>query len=224
MARSVVVVVLLGVAAGCAGCAAGSEPVPAPEVRVVVDATIPRGHPEGPSVALGGGRVTATGGAEPVHFAVETLTVSRLVATSATRLAGGRPVRWRIRTALATTAGDTAWRSVDDVLLRPDGPRELLEPTLVRAGADLLLARVELAPRDTTLLVGDSVAMRGAARDGAGLFLVDVALGWRSRDAAVATASDRGVVRALAPGRAWVVARGWNGVADSTTVAVVARP
>lgn len=218
------VVVLLGLTVAGAGCAAGSEPVPAPEVRVVVDATVPRGHPEGPAAALGGGRVTATGGAEPVTFAIETLTVSRLVATSATRLAGGRPVRWRIRTALATTAGDTAWRSVDEVLLRPDGPRERLEPTLVRAGAELLLARVELAPRDTTIAMGDSVAMRAVARDGAGLFLVDVALGWRSRDAAVATASDRGVVRAVAPGRTRVVARGWNGAADSTTVTVVARP
>lgn len=213
------VVVLLGV---LVACGAGSEPVPAPVVRVVVDGAIPRGHPEGPLVAPAGARVVATGGEAPVAFAVETLSVSRLYATSETRLAGGRPVRWRIRTALATAAGDTIWRSVDNVLLRPDGPREVLEPTLVRAGGDLLVARVELAPRDTVLAAGDSLAMRGAARDGVGLFLVDVPLGWRTRAAAVATVGERGVVRALAPGRAWIVARAWNGAADSTTVTVVA--
>lgn len=220
MARGVTVAML----AVALGCGVESEPLPSPLVRVVVDGDIPRGHPEGPQVAPAGARVVATGGAAPVTFAVETLSVSRLYATSETRLAGGRPVRWRIRTALATAAGDTIWRSVDDVLLRPDGPREVLEPTLVRAGADLLVAGIALSPHDTTLTAGDSLALRGVARDGAGLFLVDVPLGWRSRAPAVATVSDRGTVRAVAPGHAWVVARGWNGIADSTTVTVVARP
>ena len=86
------------------------------------------------------------------------------------------------------------------------------------------MARVDLAPRDTVLAAGDSLALRGAARDGVGLFLLDVPLGWRTRDAAVATVGERGVVRALAPGRAWIVARAWNGAADSTTVTVVVRP
>jgi uncharacterized protein YjdB len=81
------------------------------------------------------------------------------------------------------------------------------------------VASIRLAPTDTTLVVGQSAALRASALDSQGAALADATIAWISASPAVATVSASGVVAAVAPGLARITAS--SGSASATTVVAV---
>ena len=75
--------------------------------------------------------------------------------------------------------------------------------------------------RTFALPVGDTARLSASACCGSGQEIFPVNAGWTSRDPLVATVDPAsGIVSAVAPGRAWMVATLFNGAMDSTEVAV----
>jgi alpha-tubulin suppressor-like RCC1 family protein len=85
-----------------------------------------------------------------------------------------------------------------------------------------LPASVVLAPTDTTLLEGETVALQVTVRDSAGQPLTQSAVRWSAFPASIVTVTDAGVVQTLALGTAHVVAKA-GGRADTALVTVRIR-
>lgn len=123
-------------------------------------------------------------------------------------------------------AGQQAYRAeVDSVPVTiGDGDAKPIKMGLVYAGADTIISSVAIAPRDTSVFVGQSFAMRGAALRADQTVKSDALLGFVSRDPATIKVTAAGQVTAAAAGTAWVVVGTANGKFDSTQVTAVAKP
>lgn len=84
------------------------------------------------------------------------------------------------------------------------------------------MARVTVAPADTTLTVGGSAVLHATAYDGAGAVKSGATIFWSSQNTAVATVSGQGVVTALSAGTVQIAASagGKSGIAKITVVPV----
>lgn len=132
--------------------------------------------------------------------------------------------RYRITISGISAAGDTVYRArVDSVNLSPQGVAGTpIEMPLEYAGPDTLVGSVSIAPRDTTVRVGDVFAMQASAVTGAGAPLPSASLNFTSRDPARLAVSATGQVTALDVVQgAWVVVATANSRKDSTRVTVV---
>lgn len=188
------------------------------EVRVLLDATVPAGAPEGPAIVPAAVCVTVTPPDERAPVSVVLPVVGRVASGELAverRLAAER---WRLRAA-AAVGSDTMFRYVGDLELRLDSPRPDVTLTLIFSSRDLGLATLSVAPRDTTIDAGLGFGALATGTDGLGDRFVP-AVGWRSRASSVATVDSTGRVHAVAAGQAWIVARSWTGLADSLRVTV----
>ncbi len=85
---------------------------------------------------------------------------------------------------------------------------------------DTTVARVEITPQSVTFhSLLDTLTLRARALNAAGEDVDGVAWSWSSSDAAVATVSSLGVVRATADGKGFVTAAA-DGVTDTATITV----
>ena len=116
--------------------------------------------------------------------------------------------------------GDTIYIATDTVRLTT-GDTPVPIPLAMRyAGRDTLVATVGVAPRDTMLVVGDSVQLRAAAfRTGQQAPLTGVRFGWAIGDSASASVSSTGMLKVTrAVTGMWIYAGTANGVLDSARV------
>lgn len=89
--------------------------------------------------------------------------------------------------------------------------------------ADVPAAQVVLSDTAVRMQVGDDAAVTARAKDAAGQDLVGRRIFWSSRDTTVATVTQAGVVRGVAPGTTQISASA-EGQSAVATIAVVARP
>jgi pimeloyl-ACP methyl ester carboxylesterase len=206
------------VVAGATACESASEPAPPVEVRMFIEANLPGGARDGPSLMPAEVIVAASG---PDGLLPTTLVMPVQGSVARGELVVMRHAaaeRWRLRAA-AAVGGDTLFRVVEDVLLRSDSPRPGIPLVLLYGGRDASLLRVEILPRDTALAVGAAFRPIVTAIDFRGDRVLP-AVGWRARQPAVATVDTAGFVTAVAAGEGWIVARSWSGIADSMRVTV----
>lgn len=123
-------------------------------------------------------------------------------------------------------AGQQAYRAeVDSVPVTiGDGEGKPVRMGLVYAGADTIVSSVAIAPRDTSVFVGQSFAMRGTALRSDKSVKSDALLNFVSRDPATIAVTSAGQLTAAAAGTAWVVVATANGKFDSTQVTAIAKP
>lgn len=133
---------------------------------------------------------------------------------------------FRLTLAAVDANGDTVYRAMVDSVAVTTGPgptRPIAMP-LVYAGADTVVDAVTIAPRDTTLFVGDVFAMRATATRADGSAKPDAALKFVSRGPAIVAVTHDGQLSAVAAGSAWIVVGTANGKFDSTRVTAVVKP
>ena len=132
----------------------------------------------------------------------------------------GESQRFVLRIAGIDAAGDTVYRASDTVTVRAgDEPSEPLSVALTYAGPDTVVRFLDLAPRDTTLTVGDSLLMRAQAYDAQEALVPGAAIGWTVADSAIFRVNRAtGRIRALREGTTWLYAGTFNGTIDSTEV------
>ena len=191
---------------------------PGGEVRVMLEATIPRGAAEGPALMPTEVRVVAV--PPDTRAPVEIVMPVTAFAANGELLIERRRVaeRWRLR-GTGAVARDTLFRVVEDVTVRVDSPRPTVELRFVYDARDNVMAKLALAPADTTIDAGTSFEVRVRGEDPLGGVLLPP-LGWRSRATSVASVNASGRVTALTAGSAWIVGRSFTGLADSTLVQV----
>jgi uncharacterized protein YjdB len=85
------------------------------------------------------------------------------------------------------------------------------------------VARVEVSPARSQLVVGETTQLTGVARDAIGVPLAARVLTWSTSDPAVASVSAAGLVVAIAPGSATITAA-HDGVSGTALVEVTLRP
>ena len=133
----------------------------------------------------------------------------------------GREQRFVFRLDAFDAEGERVFASTDTVAVRA-GEESLVEGIALQYVArDAAVTDFAIEARTFALAVGDTVHLKARACCGEGEQPFPVHAGWSAREPLVATV-DRltGVVSAVAPGRAWIVATLFNGAADSTEVAV----
>jgi hypothetical protein len=89
------------------------------------------------------------------------------------------------------------------------------------AGPGSEVVSLDVAP-DTTMLAGDSLAMRSVARDGNNQVVPDLAFDWSLSDATMGTVSRTGIFKPAKRGSVVITAELPTGVSGSATVEVVA--
>ena len=96
--------------------------------------------------------------------------------------------------------------------------------TLEYAGPDAVATSLTVAPKDTAIIVGDSVAFRPLAKDKDGKSVSNLVLSWSVKDALRGAVSATGVFRASTDGgrgSTFVIARMLSGLKDSARINVV---
>lgn len=123
-------------------------------------------------------------------------------------------------------AGQQAYLAVVDSVPVAVGDAEVppVKMGLAYAGADTVISSVTIAPRDTSVFVGQSFGMRGAALRADESVKSDALLRFVSRDPATIAVTAAGQVAAAAAGTAWIVVGTANGKFDSTQVTAVGKP
>jgi hypothetical protein len=84
------------------------------------------------------------------------------------------------------------------------------------------VASITIVPESTAVMQGDTLTLVATARNASHVILTDVELGWASSDLNVATVTGAGLVRAVAPGAATIVATA-DAASGSARVSVVPR-
>lgn len=132
----------------------------------------------------------------------------------------GESQRFILRVAGIDAAGDTVYRKVDTVTVRAGTEAPEPVPVLLEyAGPDTVVRFLDVAPRDTTITVGDSALMRAEGFDRNEAPVAQFAIGWTSGDSAVVRVHRQtGRVRAVRAGTAWIYGATLNGTIDSTQV------
>ena len=123
-------------------------------------------------------------------------------------------------------SGQQAYRAVVDSVPVAVGGAEVppVKMGLEYAGADTIISSVTIAPRDTSVFVGQSFAMRGAALRADQSAKSDALLKFVSRDPSTIAVTAAGQVTTPSAGTAWIVVGTANGKFDSTRVTAVAKP
>lgn len=125
------------------------------------------------------------------------------------------------------TVGDTLFRSLRDVVASA-GSTAPVSALLTYVAPDTAVRTIFLAPADSIVLTGDSLAISATGLDSREASITPLHLGWTSRDSGVARIVATGPSSARVIGGAldnfvWIVARAFNGVADSVSLHVAAR-
>lgn len=134
--------------------------------------------------------------------------------------------RFQVHIAALDLAGDTAYTStVTDVRAAiGEGTSTPTAAPLVYSGGDTLVASVTMAPRDTSLTVGDSATLRAVARLADGTARPGAFVRFTSRDTNLIAIRGDNRMRAKAPTTGtWIVVTTANNRADSIRVSAVAR-
>jgi hypothetical protein len=132
--------------------------------------------------------------------------------------------RFGVELALLDHRGQVVYLARDTVTAYTTGAPSTIRPLLLRyAGPDTAVARITLAPKDTSLSVGDAVTLRTGAflRSGAA---TSARFGFAVHGTTGLTVDTLGVVRAVAPvaeRTAWIVARLATGLTDSVAIGAV---
>lgn len=127
--------------------------------------------------------------------------------------------RFRVRLDGIDAAGDTLFRGTDTVTAVAGADVRPAALPMAYVGADAAITDFVLLPADTVLGAPDTLRLRALPVVAA--TTTPLRLGWTSRDTQALQVSAGGVVRPRALERAvWVVARLFNGVADSALVHV----
>lgn len=90
--------------------------------------------------------------------------------------------------------------------------------------ADSTVASVTELPASTTLVPGATQQFTATAKNISNVTLAGAFIGWNSTDLGVVTVDVNGVVKAIAPGVAQIIAVSTNGKADTSAVTVNAAP
>ena len=142
----------------------------------------------------------------------------------------GRTVTWSVANpGIAVASAATSLTATDVTVLGLTPGSTSLKVTVDGAEATVAIqvrrlpaARVRIAPRSASLVVGETVALSAVAHDATGAAVTGLPIAWRSLGPTTAAVDASRVGRGLAAGRAEVVAS-IDGVAD--TIAVdVAQP
>lgn len=132
--------------------------------------------------------------------------------------------RFGMELALLDDQGDVVYVGRDTVIAYTSGPPPAAKPLRLRyAGPDTAVVRIELAPSDTVLAIGDPLPLRVAAflRDGRP---TSVRVGFAVHGTSAVSVDASGLLHARAPvgaGAAWVVARTVTGLVDSVSVRAI---
>ena len=207
----------LAIAVACTSESPAAVPA-AGEVHVMLEATIPTGAPEGPTLTPQELRIVAVPPDARASIEILLPVTARAARGELVLLRRRTAERWRLRGA-AAVARDTLFRVVEDLQVRVDSPRPTLPLRFVYDARDNAIAVLRVAPHDTTVDAGSSFDVRVRGEDPLGGVLLPP-LGWRSRAIAIASVDASGRVTALSAGSAWIVGRSWTGLADSALVQV----
>ena len=166
---------------------------------------------------LGGG----TSYSVSADFVGDTATLEFNVAFS------GASQRYALALAATDTAGDTLFRSIREVVATP-GSNEPVSDVMTYVGADTGVRTILLAPADTIVLGGDTLAITAAGFDANKKAISPLYLGWSSRDTSVAKVISSGPSSGRVIGQSlespvWIVGRAFNGVADSVSIRVALK-
>ncbi len=134
----------------------------------------------------------------------------------------GRSQRYSLVIAASDTAGDTLFRSIEEIVAEP-GRNAPLQPLLKYVAPDTAVRSLTVAASDTMLLVGDSLTVSTSGRNSSQQSIAPIRAAWTVRDTSGAAVSARSASTArLFGGRSdddvWVVAETFNGTTDSVLV------
>ncbi|MEO5590152.1 MAG: DNA/RNA non-specific endonuclease [Gemmatimonadaceae bacterium] len=90
--------------------------------------------------------------------------------------------------------------------------------------ADSVVASIDALPATTTLVAGATQQFTATARNSGNVALPGALIGWTSEPSTVASVDVNGLVKALTPGTAKIIATTTNGLSDTSTVIVNAAP
>ena len=157
----------------------------------------------------------------------QSATISALARDAADDEMAGRTVSWSVANpgvaivsaATSLTATDVTVLGVTPGFTSLKVRVDSVEATVAIRVRRLPAARVSIAPRSASLLVGETVGLSAVARDATGAAVTGSPITWRSLGPATASVDAGGVVRGLAAGHAEVVAS-IDGVSDTVAVDV----
>lgn len=134
--------------------------------------------------------------------------------------------RFRVRISAMDALGDTVYTSVVNDVAPSVGstPGPPTPAPLVYTGSDTLVASVAIAPRDTSVWVGDTARLRATAYLADGTPRPGARVRFSSRDTTMlAVRGDNRLLAKSATAGTWIVVTTANGRMDSTRVAGLAR-
>lgn len=139
----------------------------------------------------------------------------------------GPSQRYQLALAASDTAGDTLFRSMREVVASP-GVTATVTETMSYVAPDTGVRTIFLAPADTMVLSGDTLAITATGIDATERTVTPLYIGWASRDPSVATVISSGpssgrVIGGAIESPVWIVGRAFNGVADSVSLRVALR-
>lgn len=139
----------------------------------------------------------------------------------------GSTARYSLALSAVDSAGDTLFRSLGDVVAS-SGSNAPVSAIMSYVAADTAVRWIFLAPADSLVLFEDSLAISATGYDAREATIAPVHLGWSSRDSSIARVVATGpssarVIASSLDSTVWIVARAFNGVADSVSLHVAAR-
>ncbi|NUQ91792.1 MAG: hypothetical protein HOQ26_02645 [Gemmatimonadaceae bacterium] len=138
----------------------------------------------------------------------------------------GPTKRFSLALAAIDTAGDTLFRSMREVTATA-GTNAAVRDTLKYVAPDTAVSIITLAAADTMVLGGDTLAVSATGLDAQKNVVSPLYIGWTSRDSMIAKVVSSGPSSGRIIGRdvdavVWIVARAFNGAADSLVMRVAA--
>lgn len=139
----------------------------------------------------------------------------------------GRSRRYSLALAAIDTAGDTLFRSMREITASP-GASTVVQDTLKYAAPDSAVTAIILSAPDTIILGVGTLAVSAVGVDAQRREIRPLYVGWRVSDSASATIVASGPSTGRITARdvddvVWIVARAFNGVADSISMRIAAR-
>lgn len=139
----------------------------------------------------------------------------------------GPTQRYTLTLAAIDTVGDTLFRSMREVTASP-GTNAPVRDTLHYVAPDTAVSIIALALADTIVFGADTLQISATGFDAKRQPVNPLYIGWSSRDTLVAKVISSGpstgkIIGADVDALVWIVARAFNGVADSLSVRVAAK-
>ncbi|HEX8849289.1 MAG TPA: Ig-like domain-containing protein [Gemmatimonadaceae bacterium] len=171
------------------------------------------------------GILTPVGGGQP--YSVEATFVNDTATLAFDVTFAGPTQRYSLSLTAIDTAGDTLFRSLREVTATP-GSNAPVHDTLKYVAPDTAVATIALAVGDTMVLGGDTLVVSATGLDAQRKPVTPLYVGWTSHDSLVAKVVSSGPATGRIIGRdvdgvTWIVARAFNGTADSLPMRVVAN-